>query len=417
MKNIYRIFMLFFFLALLCKGSIYDHNMAAAKKKTAKPNLTVSLKEVSLENASLQRDGNGRMIYTASVRNRSSKGTIKKIEYIYSAMVKNPASSVETGDITNAAVRKTVTLTATNIRPGKRSNQVWCDGDESGQLSAMQLKTIRLYAGTALYTYDTATNKGKTSWGTEDKKPPVISGWTGKNSYRGNDAFLVCFSDKKDKFDFTKYVSATDDRDGNVKVKADTSKINWEKDGIYKVTYTAADKAGNRTSAWAKVQVFVSGTAEQFADRVLSSITKKNWSDEKKCRAIYKYVRGHCAYVGTGSHASWKTAAVNGLRYQSGDCFTYYSVAKLLLTRAGIPNITVTRYPSRKGYQHWWNLALVKNEWYHFDTTPRKKNADFCLVTDAQLWGYSSGSTFRFQTDKYPKRAKKKISKDPQKGA
>lgn len=419
MKKIYRIFILCFFLTLFYEGSFHSHyTAAAAYKKAARPNLTVSLKEVSLEQAALGRDANGRMVYSAYIRNHSSEGTVKKIEYIYSALVRNPTlPTVETGDITGACTQTTVTLTATHIRPGKISKQVQCAGDESGQLSAMKLQKIRLYAGTALYTYNVASGKGKTGWGSKDKKPPVISGWVGKNSYNGKDAYLVCYSDWKNKFDFTKYVSATDNRDGTVKVKADTDDIDWEKDGVYKVTYTATDKAGNEASAWAKVQVFVSGTAEQIADSVLKSVTKKNWSDEKKARAIYKYVRGHCTYVGTGSHSDWEAAAIRGLRYQSGDCFTYYSMARLLLTRAGIPNIMITRYPSHKGYHHWWSLVHAKNGWYHFDTTPRKRNAMFCLLTDAQMWKYSSGSTFRFQTGKYPQRAKKKISKDPQKGA
>lgn len=195
----------------------------------------------------------------------------------------------------------------------------------------------------------------------------------------------------------------------------DTSRINWEKDGIYKVKYTAVDKAGNKATAWAKIQIFVTGTAEQIADSALASITEKNWSDEKKCRAIYQYVQKRCTYVGTGPHSNWRAAAVKGLRYQSGDCYTYYSMAKLLLTRAGIPNITVTRYPSYDGYRHWWNLTWVKNGWYHIDTTPRPNRPNFCLMTDAQLQHFSSGSTFRYQTKQYPKRATKKISKNPQK--
>ena len=55
----------------------------------------------------------------------------------------------------------------------------------------------------------------------------------------------------------------------------------------------------------------------------------------------------------------------------------------------------------------------VRGGWYHFDTVPRLKKVRFCLLTDAQLHIYSTGSTFRFQENKLPKRAKKKISSDP----
>lgn len=417
MKNMYRIWILTLFF-MLAGGSIFmkDETLyAAAKKTAAKPKLTVPLSKVSLEGAKLERDANGQMIYTASVRNRSKTGTIKKIEYIYSAMVRQPSPSAETGEAVIYTKQTTVMLTAKQIRPGRTSKPVSCTGDESGQISAMKLKKIRLYAGTALYTYNMDTKKGLLRWGSKDKKPPVISGWAGKSSFCGKEPFLTCYSDRKDQYDFVKYVSASDNRDGHVGIKVDTSQINWEKDGIYKIKYTAADKAGNQASAWAKIQVFVAGTAEQIADSALASITKKNWTDEKKCRAIYQYVQRRCSYVGTGSHSNWRAAAVKGLRYQSGDCFTFYSMAKLLLTRAGIPNITVTRYPSYSGYRHWWNLVRLKNGWYHYDTTPRPNRPNFCLMTDEQLRYYSSGSTFRYQTNKYPKRATKKISKNPQK--
>ncbi len=417
MKKMYRICMVTL-LFMIAVGSIQLKNdmiSAASNKKAAKPKLTVPLSKVSLEGARLQRDANGHMIYTASVRNRSKKGTIKKIEYIYSAKVEQPSPTVETGDVSVRIKRKNVTLTAKRIKPGKVSKPVSCSGDESGEISAMKLKKVRLYAGTAMYTYNLETKKGRIRWGTKDKKPPVISGWTGKNSFCGKEPFLTCYSDWKDHFDFTKYVKASDKRDGPVKVSVDTSRINWEKDGIYKVKYTAVDKAGNKATAWAKIQIFVTGTAEQIADSALASITEKNWSDEKKCRAIYQYVQKRCTYVGTGPHSNWRAAAVKGLRYQSGDCYTYYSMAKLLLTRAGIPNITVTRYPSYDGYRHWWNLTWVKNGWYHIDTTPRPNRPNFCLMTDAQLQHFSSGSTFRYQTKQYPKRATKKISKNPQK--
>lgn len=420
MKNIYRIWFLTFLFTLAGTGIFLKEDAAEAAHATkvahaTKPNLTVPLSKVSLEGAKLERDANGQMIYSASVRNRAKKGTIKKIEYIYSIMVPQSSPSVETGESVINTTRTTVTLTAKRIRPGKTSKPVSCTGDASGQLSAMKLVKIRLYAGTALYTYNMETNRGSTRWGSKDKKPPVIRGWAGKDSFSGKEPFLTCYSDWKDKFDFTKYVSASDNRDGSVKVKADTSRINWEKDGIYKIKYTAVDKAGNTASAWAKIQVFVKGTAEQVADSALTSIIKKNWNDEKKCRAIYQYVQKRCTYVGHGSHVNWRAVAIKGLRYQSGDCFTYYSVAKLLLTRAGIPNVTVTRYPAYNGYHHWWNLVWVRNGWYHLDTTPRPNRPNFCLMTDEQLWYYSSGSTFRFQTKMYPKRAKKKISKNPQK--
>ena len=178
MKNVYRIWILTFLFTLAGAGIFLqdDTTNAAKAAKAAKPNLTVPLSKVSLEGAKLERDAGGQMIYSASVRNRSKKGTIKKIEYIYSIMAPQSSPAVEIGDAMTSMTRTTVTLTAKQIGPGKTSKPVSCIGDASGQLSAMELIQIRLYAGTALYTYDTITNKGSTCWGSKDKKPPVIRG-------------------------------------------------------------------------------------------------------------------------------------------------------------------------------------------------------------------------------------------------
>jgi transglutaminase/protease-like cytokinesis protein 3 len=204
-----------------------------------------------------------------------------------------------------------------------------------------------------------------------------------------------------------------DERDKDVEIKVDTSGINWKKEGVYKIKYTAADKAGNVAKTWAKVQIYKKGEAEEMADEVLASITKSSWSDEKKLRAIYKFTKGNVSYIGSGSHQDWRKVAVNGLTRYSGDCFTFYSISRLLITRAGIPNIMIRRYPPKDGKNHWWNLVYVDDGWYHFDSCPRRRDGYFCLQTDAQLRMYSTDYTFKFNKSLYPKRATKIISKNP----
>lgn len=367
------------------------------KNKANKPTLPVALDEVEQQKVKIKKNSSGVQTYYATIKNKAKRGKIRKVEYYYK--IQSEAS-------------KTVVLRASNIKAGK-SVRAKCEGDASGDVSKMQLQKVQLYTGDALFTYNLKTNKKSLKWGGVDKKAPVFSGWVGKKSYYGKETIRVCYADKKKTYKFKDHVKAVDDRDGNVKFQVDTSKINWKKDGVYRVYYRAKDKAGNVGKAWAKVQVFVPSTAESIADELLSGIVKKGWSQEKKLRAIYQYVQTHCAYVDSGSHTNWRKVAVNGIRFQSGDCYTYYAMARLLITRAGIPNLTVTRYPSRKGYEHWWNLVYVRGGWYHFDTVPRTRKGKFCLQTDAQLRLYSTGSTFRFQENKLPKRAKKKISPDP----
>lgn len=379
-------------------------------KSQRKPaSLPVTFSEVSCE----EKDGN---IY---VKNNSKKGKIKKITYLYSREIRTAANNVASGsavDVHPAEQTRiyTMTVTAKNIAAGKEVKAVR-KGNEfhfNGTLSSLKPTQVEMYTGSALYIYEPGKNKYTFQWGSKDKSAPKISGLVKSKSYTGNgDVYRTYYSDKRSSYDLGRFVSAVDDRDGKVKVKVDTSKINWSKQGIYKIYYRATDKAGNTATSWAKVQILTPKSAESAADQILRSITRSGWSDTKKAKAIYNYVRGHCSYVQNSSHSHWRDAGLRGLRYQSGDCYTYYAMCRLLLTRAGIPNVMVKRYPVPNGMRHFWNLAYVQGGWYHFDTTPRQRDrkAKFCLWTDAQMWNFSSGYTFRFNTKFYPKRATRKL--------
>lgn len=221
---------------------------------------------------------------------------------------------------------------------------------------------------------------------------------------------MVAYSDRK--YDFKKYVHASDDMGGKVALSVDTSKINWKKSGVYNITYTAKDLAGNVTKKTAKAQVRAVNDLDRMADSILKGIVKDSWSDQKKAEAIYRYMRKNYIYVDSNDHESWEKSALYGLRYQSGNCFVFYSVSRLLLTRCGIPNIEVKR-SAGSTHGHWWNYVYIDGGWYHFDTTPRRRRATFCLVTDDQLSAYSraAGNSHIWDKTLIPKGAKKKISK------
>ena len=273
---------------------------------------------------------------------------------------------------------------------------------------------LEVYSGQMISVYDYASDSLSLQYGTADKTKPVISGFIGKDSYNKDSRnkkvpCQVVYSDDKD-YDWFKYVEATDDRDGKVELTVDTSKVNFRKTGNYTVTYIARDKAGNEAKAKATIGVKVPRSLEREADDVLHDIIKPSWSDTKKAKAIYNYIRGNIFYSGSSNKSSWESEAKRGLINGYGDCFTYYAVARALLTRAGIPNIEVTR---AKGYgRHWWNMAYVQGGFYHFDACPRRRGGRFCLVTDSQLKAYSRsyGNSHIWDYDKKPKSAKKKIS-------
>lgn len=276
-------------------------------------------------------------------------------------------------------------------------------------MGEVDCRTLNVYSAKMYTSYDYAGKKTSYHWGTADTKPPVIKGFVGKNSFNQKIPYQVVYSDDRE-YDFLQYVTASDDREGKVILTVDTKKVNFQKPGIYKITYVAKDKAGNVKRSKAKIEVRKKKAVDEIADKVLSVIIKKEWTPKQKAIAIYNYTRGHISYVGTSGKKSWEQEAINGIRYGKGDCYTYYAVARALLTRAGIPNIEVKRY--RGAGHHWWNMVYIGEGWYHYDCGPRIGGGRFCLLTDAQLTQYSKthGNKYIWNYRKIPKSPKKKLT-------
>lgn len=389
-------------------------NMLSKAATQKKPKVIVEPSQVYLTGMRMEKDvtsPSGYRFY-AKIKNKSSH-FVKKVIYSYkvSYTIKGDSSQ----GIPDSLQTETEVLMVTDIEANDVSEEVSCIGDESGSVEYMEFESEKVYAGDAVCTYYSATGKYVVDWGTPDTTDPVISGRVGKKSACGSDPYLTVFSDKKKGFNYKKFIKVTDDRDTNVTVKVDTSKLDFDEGGKGKVIFTATDSAGNTSKAWSYVNVIADDDLADSCDSILKKITKKDWSQVKKARAIYDYVRGHVSYSDRDKHVNWQNEALDVILFQSGDCFSYYSLSRALLTRAGIPNIMIRRYPRRDNYDHWWNLIYIKGGWYHFDTTPRRAGGVFCMVTDKQLKNYNSGSMFSFKKNTYPKRATKKISPDPKK--
>lgn len=333
---------------------------------------------------------------------------IKKIVVTYQVQM-----NADTGSDTSAAPEKTVTAEVLGCPAGETVSAIAKWENDSGQMvndvQAVKLINLKIYSGKAMINVDTETGKWKLEWGTADKTPPVISGLVGKNAYNKHykEAYRTVYKGKEKWL--LKYVTAVDDRDGKVKVTVDTSQVNWDKKGKYTVIYQAVDSAGNVKKVKTKIQVrLASDDLDKYAASLLEEIIKSNWSDRKKAKAIYSYVKGNMAYLDNNEHKSWESSALSALRYKNGNCFRYYSLTRLLLTRCGIPNGTVTRW---KGYgHHWWNYVRLKSGWYHLDTTPRRgKTESLCLLTSSQLSAYSkrSGNSHIWNKKWIPKSAGK----------
>jgi hypothetical protein len=209
----------------------------------------------------------------------------------------------------------------------------------------------------------------------EDKEPPQILGIEDKTVYMG------------ETISYRKGVYAKDNKDEDLKVDIDSSKVNLKKEGKYTVTYTAQDTSGNKTSVNKTITVIKFAITEeevnQLADNILGKITKADMTKIKKAEAIYKWVKAHVNYTGSSDKSDWLAEAYRGIKNGVGDCFTYYAVSQELLTRAGIDNMRVTRVGGKT--QHFWNLVNCGEGWYHFDSCPNRDHKESFMLTDKEV--------------------------------
>ena len=179
----------------------------------------------------------------------------------------------------------------------------------------------------------------------------------------------------------------------------------FDANGIAAVKTTARARKTQNTAAVEQVPAAsdaeMTAQVDAMADQVLAKITNASMNKTQKARAIYSWVRSNMRYVNHSEKGNWVKSAYTGFRTKRGDCYTYYSVSKALLNRAGITNLEVIRTDGH----HWWNLVDCGNGWYHFDTTPRSTGGTFCLLTDAQLESYSNTTgrgSHKIDHSKYP---------------
>lgn len=214
----------------------------------------------------------------------------------------------------------------------------------------------------------------------EDKEAPIISGVTDKTVIIG------------DAVSYKNGISATDNKDGEVTFTVNSSNVNLKKEGTYEVIYTATDSSGNIATAKANITVkslLVSEeTIYQMAQDILDDILEDGMTQYEIAYEIYKYTKGHIAYIGTSDKSDWRNEAYRGMTNAVGDCFTYYSVSKALLNQAGIDNIDVQRMGGNT--RHYWSFVNVGEGWFHFDSTPHKDHKQTFMLTDQEAEEYTS---------------------------
>lgn len=147
------------------------------------------------------------------------------------------------------------------------------------------------------------------------------------------------------------------------------------------------------------VAVDKSHPAYEVAENILYDLRCDN--DVDTAYNIFDWVHSNILYQTIFEDQSYEDAAYMGFTRRSGDCYVYFSCAKMLLDLAGIPNIMVTRYPVVTN-GHYWNLVQLNGEWYHCDATVfRDRYEMYFMCTDDEI----DDGHHDFDHSLYPERA------------
>lgn len=205
-----------------------------------------------------------------------------------------------------------------------------------------------------------------------------------------------------------KQATVTDNSDGKIDIKVDSSAVNTSVAGTYTVTYTATDESGNSSTATATVIVGTKEVTEDMLyteiDRVIAQIIKPEMNTEAKVRTIYAYVQDSINYASTAKTDDFVYAAYMSLFSSgTGDCYSYFAASKAFFERLGIENIDMKRASGGAVGEHYWNLVNIGTKeapkWYHYDANPisGQYSVSGCLLTDAQVEAYDAwrGEAYR----------------------
>jgi hypothetical protein len=238
----------------------------------------------------------------------------------------------------------------------------------------------------------------------QDTEPPAIYGVKDNTIYINTPV------------SFKKDVYVYDNRDGEIDFKVDSSQVNQNKPGTYKVIYIATDSSGNTSTKEAmytvKEPTVTMEELERLADEILAKITTPDMTLREKAWEIYQYINKHITYTNYSDKTDWMKEAYNGIVNGVGDCFTYFSMSELFLNRIGIKTMRVERLTKPGENRHFWHLVNYGEGWYHFDACIHRPPLVSFMLTDAELDAYSArvgkdNYYYRFDKSNYPRTPEK----------
>lgn len=213
-----------------------------------------------------------------------------------------------------------------------------------------------------------------------DTEPPELVGVSDREFYVGE---TISYLDG---------ITAKDSVDGICEVYVDNHAVETNVPGSYEVTYRSSDTAGNQTTQTViftiKKMDATDEKLNQKADEILALLIEDGMSLSQKAYKVYNYAYSNIQYTGTSDKSDWKAEAYRGMSDLKGDCFTYFSVCKILLNRLGIDTLDVKRLGGSA--EHYWLMVNTGSGWYHFDATRRQVYFDGFMARDSDIENYTA---------------------------
>lgn len=212
-----------------------------------------------------------------------------------------------------------------------------------------------------------------------------------------------------EEIDYRENVTAQDGSGTPILVEVDDAEVDIYTPGEYPLVYTAKDAQGNEAQAAVQVTVLTQEETDVYtmADEVLEGIITPEMTGKEKVKAIHKWVKNNLRYVGNADKISVIDGAYTAFTRRRGDCYTFYAMGEVLLTRAGIENEGVER--DKGETRHYWSIVNVGDGWYHFDTCPTPSNTGFdtSMFSESQAEGYTNAmgtwwSYYSYDTSLHP---------------
>jgi len=172
-------------------------------------------------------------------------------------------------------------------------------------------------------------------------------------------------------------VTAVDDfgTDLTERIVIDNSEVDVNSEGIYNVTFSVEDYSGRSSEVTVEVHILDIDIAFVYeeVDKVLSSIINNGMTELQKVRAIHAWIISNINYANMrGGPATAEEGAYRALKDRRGNCYIFYSLAEIMLTRANVPNMRIERIAGTPT-NHRWNLVNPDGlGWHHFDAFPTR---------------------------------------------